>query len=314
MLRLLALSLFGLALAGCASKDHVLFVTKTSIGVDFDTKPATASLAYDRVEGYLAPRYANGEIPPVIASVKSDGKVFNPEVKQVYATGEAAVIATGGRPRGQSRPLKGDREMMFFGTTTTTGIKLGFTTGLPDSFVFGFKRKEYSHIPLASGAGSGKEPHDVYASVLASIDTAANVDAEGRKTETSLTNAQFFATGAAARNLAATPQIRASFQSLAAESLRRQQAAKVEEAQKAADSIGTLLGDITAGFSDDETTAAQKQAIVDAAQGAGMDPSNGMTVANFEKRLTAYSSTAPAAEAQKKLQTLRDQVNALLMR
>ena len=38
-----------LALAGCASSDHVLFVTKTSIGIDFDSKPATASRAYDRI-------------------------------------------------------------------------------------------------------------------------------------------------------------------------------------------------------------------------------------------------------------------------
>jgi hypothetical protein len=86
-----------LAMAGCASTDHVLFVTKTSIGIDFDAKPATASIAYDRIEGYVAPRYANGEIPPVVASVKSDGAIFKPAMRQVYATGDAAVIATGGK-------------------------------------------------------------------------------------------------------------------------------------------------------------------------------------------------------------------------
>lgn len=300
-----------LALAGCASSDHVLFVTKTSIGIDFDSKPATASLAYDRIEGYVAPRYANGEIPPVVASVKSDGQIFSPAIRQVYATGDAAVIATGGKPSGRSRPMKGTRKLMFFGTTTTTGIKVGFTTSMPDSFVFGFKRKEFSYIPLGT-VGTGDTAYDVYPSVLASIDTAANVSIDGKTVDTSLTNSQFFATGKAARQLAATPMITDGFKAIAREAILKQQAQAVEERQTADDSIGTLLGNVLASFTDEETTAGQKKSIVAAAQGAGMDLDNSMTVDNFEKKLTAYSSVAPAAEAQKKLRALQEQVNALL--
>jgi len=298
-------------LGGCASPDHVLFVTKTSIGIDFDSKPATASLAYDRIEGYVAPRYANGEIPPVVASVKSDGKIFNPTIRQVYATGDAAVIATNGKVSARSRPMQGSRELMFFGTTTTTGVKVGFTAALPDSFIFGFKRKEFSYIPLGT-IGSGADAYDVYPSVLASIDTAANVSADGKTDGTSLTNSQFFATGKAARQLAATPMISDGFKSIAREAILKQQAQAVAKAGGDDDTTETLLGNIIASYSDPATTAAQKSSIVAAAQGAGMDPDGSMTVANFEKKLTAYSSITPAAQAQPKLKSLQAQVVALL--
>ena len=46
-----------LLLTGCASRlDTVVFVTKTSLGVDVEQTPPTASIAYDRVEGYFGPR------------------------------------------------------------------------------------------------------------------------------------------------------------------------------------------------------------------------------------------------------------------
>jgi len=309
--------LFVLVLPGCASTDHVLFVTKTSIGIDFDSKPATASIGYDRVEGYVAPRYSNGEIPPVVASVKSDNRIFNPTIRQVYATGDAAVIATGGPRKKRDRPMKGDRELMFFGTTTTTGFKVGFTTGLPDSFVFGFKRKEYSYIPLAAAKeetddkGQTKPGRHIYPSVLASIDTAANVATDGTIAQTTLTNAQFFATGTAARNLAATRRIQDSFIEIATEAVAAQQKRNVQEAQANADVINSLVDDILADFSAEDTSATQKQAIVDAAKAVGIDKDDKMTVSNFEKQLAEYSSTAPAAEARTKLQALYNKVDAL---
>lgn len=309
--------LFVLVLAGCASTDHVLFVTKTSVGIDFDLKPGTASIGYDRVEGYLAPRYSNGEIPPVVASVKSDGRIFNPAIRQVYATGDAAVIATGGPRKKRNQPMKGDGELMFFGTTTTTGFKVGFTTGLPDSFVFGFKRKEYSYIPLAAAKeekddkGQTKPGRHIYPSVLASIDTAANVATDGTITQTALTNAQFFATGTAARNLASTRRIQDSFIGIATEAMAAQQKKNVQDAQANADAINSLVDDILADFSADDTSATQKQLIVDAAKAVGIDKDNKMTVSNFEKQLAEYSGTAPTAEARTKLQALYSRVEVL---
>ena len=205
-----------LALAGCANDRHVLFVTKTSIGIDFDSKPAAASLAYDRVEGYIAPRYNNGEIPPVIASVKSAGAIFNPKIRQIYATGDAAEIVLKASGRGtEAKKLEGNKELMFFGTTTTTGLKVGFASGLlPDSFIIGFKRKEFSYIPLGT-VGEGFTAYDVYPSILATINTQANVG----KDEAELSNSQFFATGNAARLLAANAAISDRFVDIAKEAV-----------------------------------------------------------------------------------------------
>ncbi|WP_291982989.1 hypothetical protein [Candidatus Accumulibacter sp. ACC005] len=209
-----------LVVAACAAPDHVLFVTKTSIGIDLDSKPASASLAYDRVEGYMGPRYDNGEIPPVIASVKSDGAIFNPRIRQVYATGDAAEIVVKARadpaPSTERGPkLSGGKKLMFFGTATTTGLKVGFTTGLPDSLTFGFRRKEFSYIPIGT-VGTGDDAYDVYPSILASIDTAATA---GTASETGLRNAQFFATGQAARFLATNAQVRMDFENQAERSM-----------------------------------------------------------------------------------------------
>jgi hypothetical protein len=230
-----------LALTGCTTTNEVLFVTKTSLGIDFDAKPATASIGYDRTEGYIAPRYENGEIPPVVASIKSDVAIFNPTIRQVYATGDAAVIAVSGAPEVvlnildpveangiHKKKLQGEKKLMFFGTNTTTGLKVGFTSYLPDSFLFGFKRKEYSFIPLGT-VGTGADAHDVYPSVLASIDTGANVSTTGVIENTSLSSSQFFATGRAARELAANDDVNKAFRDLATKSLR------VEEAPYGAD-------------------------------------------------------------------------------
>ncbi|MEF8731682.1 MAG: hypothetical protein V5B40_07170 [Candidatus Accumulibacter meliphilus] len=223
-----------LVVAACAAPDHVLFVTKTSIGIDLDSKPASASLAYDRVEGYIGPRYDNGEIPPVIALVKSDGAIFNPRIRQVYATGDAAEIVVKARadPLQSSErgpKLSGGKKLMFFGTATTTGLKVGFTTGLPDSLTFGFRRKEFSYIPIGT-VGTGKDAFDVYPAILASIDTAATA---GTASETGLRNAQFFATGQAARFLAKNDRIRDEFTQQAARAMNVASGLSQSEAARA---------------------------------------------------------------------------------
>ena len=54
-------------LTGCT--DQVIFITKTSVGIDADTTLAAVSIAYDRTDGYLGPRYEDGSIPPVVSSI-----------------------------------------------------------------------------------------------------------------------------------------------------------------------------------------------------------------------------------------------------
>lgn len=188
---------------GCATKNSVLFVTKTSLGIDFEGKPPALSIAYDRVEGYLGPRYNNGAVPPVLGRVQTDGGIFTAEVKQIYATGNAALTLAGEKLISGPTDLEGEKELMFFGTSTTTGLKVGFTENVPDSFVFGFKRKEFSYIPVGT-----KDNKDFYPSVLATFDTTAKADSG---VNAGLKGGQFFATGAVAEYLANNNDIRNYF-------------------------------------------------------------------------------------------------------
>lgn len=195
-------------LGGCSNK--AIFSTNTSVGIDLDAKAGTTSIAYSRQEGYIGPIYENGEAPPVVASLKSDGKIFSPRVSQVYATGNAAVIATSREHSAAAdaaepmQDLSGKKKVMFFGTSTTTGFKLGFApaTFVPDELVFGFKRQELSYIPLIERE-DGESP--VYSSTLAFYETNRKADPNG----TSLPNLGFsdmsyFSTGKAAEQLAAS--------------------------------------------------------------------------------------------------------------
>lgn len=87
---------------------------------------------------------------------------------------------------------------MFFGTSTNTGLSIGTTSDIPDSFVFGYKRKEFSLIPLVKINNDNYS----YPSVLASIDTTGELDDSSSNVNTALKTNQFFATGDAACNLA----------------------------------------------------------------------------------------------------------------
>ncbi len=55
-------------LTGCAiGYDTALFMTKSNIGLDVDTKPPTAEISIARREGVLAPGFEGGQTPPVFA-------------------------------------------------------------------------------------------------------------------------------------------------------------------------------------------------------------------------------------------------------
>ena len=211
-------------LAACSDPNTVLFVTNSSLGINFDSKPPTANIAYDRTEGFIGPRYPNGGTPPAVASIETGGSIFDPKVRQTYATGSAAVKASKGTtaPDGPNE-MTGEpsqKKLMFFGTETTLGLKVGFGTGgAPDSLLFGYRRKEASVIPLAEQpkqAGT-TEVKSVYPSVLASIEV--NVNAKTALT-TGLTSKQFFATGEAAENLATSETVSSAFRAKADEAIK----------------------------------------------------------------------------------------------
>jgi hypothetical protein len=196
-------------LSSCSSK--ALFVTSTSVGINFDATTQTASIAYDREEGYIGPTYET-DAPSAVAYIQSDGEIFAPKIKQTYATGEAASIVTGAStyiPDGDSE-LSGENDVMFFGTNTTSGFKIGFATGtpVPNELVFGFKRKEVSHIPLVKD----KDGKSRYASTLAFYSMTRDSSAAAPYSDK-----QYIALGEAAKAMADKPSIKSLFERSAIE-------------------------------------------------------------------------------------------------
>jgi hypothetical protein len=205
-------------LGACANApENLVFVTATSVGLNVDTVAPSASFAHDRMEGYFAPRYAGKNAPAVYASFATNGQLVERSIKQLFATGEAAKLVSGvnlekpqekmlktlfqktalREPDGAANEVDPDgfrdgEKVMFFGTGTTAGIKIGFSPTAFNTFVLGFKRKEMSVIPAGKTA-------DSFPSVIASVDsnTSANTVAGSR-----VDLKQFFATGAAAEALA----------------------------------------------------------------------------------------------------------------
>lgn len=194
--RMMCLIVCGATLSGCSTSAY--FVTKTSLAiVDVDSTPGGASIAYDRVEGLSAPLNDNGTLPPVVAKIQTDGNLLKAKVKQIYATGDAAEMIAAGSVKSKSAG-KGDRQAVaFFGTSTTTGLKVGFSpAGVPDSFLLGFKRKEISVVPSLR---KGSDGNYVYPQLLAALDTNARA---APNNEAGLDICQSFASGEAAVELA----------------------------------------------------------------------------------------------------------------
>ena len=209
-------------LTGCATEDTAIFVTKTSVSImDADSTPPNISIAYNRDEGYFGPRYNSGAVPSVFASIRSDGNIISPKIDQLYATGNAAEIATGVDPSKvtvDTSQMTGAEELMFFGTTTSTGFKVDIGPNfVPKGLLLGFRRKEYSVIPLATEAKTkdGKDTVKAYPSVIAAINTVGESKREGDALSVNLDNRQYFATGVAAEKMAEV--LRSEFQMRAAE-------------------------------------------------------------------------------------------------
>src|SRR5580704_948184 len=206
--------------------DYATFVTATNIGISADTTTQDLSIGYTRAELFTGPGYPDrGEAPQVAGYIGSNLSPFTPKIQQLYATGVAAGLATQDKDpaAGEEKPdpYTGKRRPLIFGTGTNVGLKIGFAGGTapaPSSMKFGYNREEMSIIPLQQGDPSSNMP-DKYASVFAAINL--NLSAPNLS-DSSLKLTQFFATGAAARNLAKRKYIRDSF---------KQQAE--QEAQKA---------------------------------------------------------------------------------
>lgn len=205
-------------LAGCAQTDRVTFVTASEVGIGADATLGNVNIGYDRNELVIGPVYPEtGALPPVYAKLDSDLAIFNPRIQQIYATGEAARLVTDpARPAREEPPLHGDRRLMVFGTTTNSGLKVQFTGQQPTSFNLGYKRKEFSVLPLR--AQPTQQNPDSYGSVIAGISLRVR---SAVLAETGINASQFIATGDAAESLARQPSIRNLFASEASQALAR---------------------------------------------------------------------------------------------
>jgi hypothetical protein len=225
--RLIVTCCVALAMAACATTDSVMFVTNTEVGIGADPATGKVNIGYDRAEFVMGPSYPEtGGLPPIYADMNSDLKVFNPEIRQIYATGCAAILATNpgaARPScaSSSGQLYGTRRAMVFGTSTNIGLKVSFASnpnGVLPSFILGFKRNEFSVLPLKKdGTALTKSSPDHYGSAIAGISMRSR--ATNQLSETNLDLRQFMATGVAAENMAVQPLIQQFFTEHAAAAL-----------------------------------------------------------------------------------------------
>lgn len=249
---------FLLGPAACADPNRVLFVTTTQIGIDADSKTQSANIGYSRFEGVVGPSYENGGVPPVYSRLKSNLAVIDPKISQLYATGDAARLATGREKKWKEKPLAGKREIMFFGTGTNLGLKATFSTEAP-AFSLGYKRQEFSLVPIGVEAKTSKgatratgspnekpEPknndgtEDIYASVIAAI----HINVVNKTFEsTGVGVDQFFATGDAADELASLGDVRAKFTTDARDALDVREITCVEKPDASSGKIKLWLGD-----------------------------------------------------------------------
>jgi len=227
MTRLRALAILIAAGSLTACTDYATFVTATTIGINADVKTQDVSIGYGRTELFTGPGYPEqGEAPRAVGYINSDLHVFQPHIRQLYATGDAAELVTTALPYPPAPhppaepPYYGQRRALVFATGANVGLKLGFGAGtapVPSSIKFGYNREEASVIPLRSDVPT-EQHRDRYAPVLASMDM--NLGGTATPSGTNLGITQFFATGSAARNLAAREKFRQYFQFQAQEAIK----------------------------------------------------------------------------------------------
>ena len=236
-------------LGGCGFGDEeILFVTKSSVGVDFDAQPPTASIAISRQEGLLEPTFEDGKTLPVLSSFRPENKgIVSGNVGQTFAVGDAAVAmatlynnpdfvfvpgsgdwnrdvsakfdstlkleGTVTLPRGKKKRDPKEVRPVFFGTRTSLGLSLNWsamTSAMPDSFQLGYRRKE---VALAPVSYVEKTENGIIQTRVGTPSLLATIDVAtdvSNAQDTEVTWLQYFATGRAATALALRRDVRAA--------------------------------------------------------------------------------------------------------
>lgn len=222
--RLASILALAACFGGCANTNYAVFVTKTTLSiVDADTTPVEATIAFNRSEGYVGPRFSSGIVYPVTGFLQTSGSGFSRNTRQVFAGGAAAEHVLGSTAPASAgvnqksqppSPCSDGRERppLFFATGTTLGLRVGFVdnTALPNSFTLGYRRKEAAAIPVADNC---------FPSVLAAHESDPSAREKAGDPKAGLALAQWFATGNAADTLAQDDDIRNLFKREAAVAL-----------------------------------------------------------------------------------------------
>ena len=176
-------------LTGCGSlgRDNILFLTKTSLGVDVDSKPLTFDVGYDRKEGVIGPVMEKGRIHTNMSSFHTKVGIVNQAIGQSFSTGQAATlmskyIASSARPeptkfipdneifnKVNELDVPLEKKRYVFVTDTSFGFRVNFgmeTGGLPDALSLGYKRKEMAFVPLVKGTNVGYAKQEALANVV----------------------------------------------------------------------------------------------------------------------------------------------------
>jgi hypothetical protein len=207
---LLLVLLIGLQ-TGC--RQRLVFATHTSLGLDVSGTaqyPNKVSLSHNRYEAAIVPRKADGEAHSVFGGLDSDISFWKGSIiKQTFATGEAANLATGGQEARLRSTSNDSKAPLVFVTATTFGLHLSAgESQMAPNLLMGYRRSETSVIPVPD---STQEVRSVYADIL--INTKSHPDdSEPRSPASAITTnfpsvagvriKQSFATGKAANQLA----------------------------------------------------------------------------------------------------------------
>lgn len=239
-----------ISLPGCAllGSSDVVFFTKSNVGIDLDSAPATTDIAISRLEGVVEPRYEDGQTFPVLASFKSDVnpvlRFFGMGIGMTFATGKAAntmAYLYDDPDRKHNAPLKAgtdgykDSELILhhdprgwydrllarngisfplvFTTDTSLGLKVDYLGSmLPTALRVGFNRKEFAYASLTVSVETGKdgkpEYHAKIPSLLATIDSTTQIGEKEDLKGNKLKYIQYFATGDAADYLSQRKAVR----------------------------------------------------------------------------------------------------------
>ncbi|MHC4943793.1 MAG: hypothetical protein ACYTG7_12320 [Planctomycetota bacterium] len=191
---------------GCAGYDRMLFFTKTNMGLDLDTTPATVDVTISRREGVIAPTFEEGKTPPVLASFRSDVNGFSrmfTGISSSFAVGDAAQTMTELFDAPDSKADAQDSSLelekmpvasalnpspyqikddegfiapLIFGTDSSFGLKLAYS-GMGMNFStlrFGYNRKELAWAPISLSTKDGK-PRVKVPSLLATVDNTNSI-------------------------------------------------------------------------------------------------------------------------------------------